>query len=116
MKPLKVFIERPKISHYTHIGMHRHSPCTNNTWMPTLVPSVGGTRRVAQSRREWVKVVSLPKGTVLPPLLKARKVVIVAGMPQLGNVTIAIEAKRRLERLHTSTHHEEALQRLPPGG
>jgi len=37
------------------------------------------------------------KNAVPPPLLK---VVLVAGVPQTGNVTIAIETRRRLERVH----------------
>jgi len=53
---------------------------------------------------EWLKhdvrgykVIGVPKGAVPPPLLK---VVIVAGVPQLGNVTIAIETRGWVETVH----------------
>jgi len=43
------------------------------------------------------KVIGAPRSAVPPPLLK---VVIVAGVPQLGNVTIAIETRGWVEKVH----------------
>jgi len=68
--------------------------------IPTLVPSVGISAKLLRRDKGMYKVISVPKSAVSPPLLKVRKVVIVAGMPQMGNVAIAIDARRWLERVH----------------
>jgi len=68
--------------------------------IPTLVPSVGVPAKLLKHDVKGYKVISVPKSIVPPPLLKVRKVVIIAGVPQLGNVAIAIEARRWLERVH----------------
>jgi len=54
----------------------------------------------------------VPKSAVPPPLLKVWEVVIVAGVPQLGNVAIAIEARRWLKRVH-HVYHAQTVLRLP---
>jgi len=68
--------------------------------IPSLVPAVGVPARLLKHDKGVYKVISVPKSAVPPPLLKVRRVVIVAGVPQMGNVTIAIEARRWLERVH----------------
>jgi len=68
--------------------------------MPNLVTRVGASDRLLKHDAKGYKVASVPKSAVPLPLPKVRKVVIVAGVPQMGNVTIAIEARRWLERVH----------------
>jgi len=63
--------------------------------MPNLVTRVGASDRLLKHDAKGYKVASVPKSAV-PPLLKVREVVIAAGVPQMGSVTIAIEARRRL--------------------
>jgi len=67
--------------------------------IPSWVLSVGVSAKLLKHDAKGYKVASVPKSAV-PPLLKVREVVIVAGVPQMGNVTIAIEARRWLERVH----------------
>jgi len=68
--------------------------------IPGFVPAVGVPAKLLKHDARGYKVISVPKSAVPPPLLKVRKVVIVAGVPQMGNVTVAIEARRWLERVH----------------
>jgi len=76
--------------------------------IPSWVLSVGVSAKLLKHDAKGYKVASVPKSAV-PPLLKVREVVIVAGVPQMGNVTIAIEARRWLERTPRLLHHAEAL-------
>jgi len=89
--------------------------------IPSLVPAVGVLARLLKHDKGTYKVISVPKSTVPPPLLKVRKVVIVAGVPQMGNVTIAIEARRWLERVNyvyfvTRKPYSDYLTRLAAQG
>ena len=68
--------------------------------IPAIVPSVGVSAKLLKHDAKGYKVISVPKSAVPPPLLKVWKVVIVASVLQLGNVTTAIEARRWLERVH----------------
>jgi len=78
--------------------------------IPAIVPSVGVSAKLLKRDAKSYKVISVPKSAV-PPLLKVRKVVIVASVPQLGNATIAIEARRWLKSVH---HVYHALTVLRP--
>jgi len=68
--------------------------------IPGLVPAVGVPAKLLKHDAKGYKVISVTKSAMPPPLLKVRKVVIIAGVPQMGNVTIAIEARRWLERVY----------------
>lgn len=68
--------------------------------IPTLVHAVGIPAKLLKRDKGVYKVISVPKSAMPPPLLKVRKVVIIAGVPQMGNVAIAIEARRWLERVY----------------
>jgi len=65
-----------------------------------IVLGVGAPPEWLKHDVKGYKVIGVPKGAVPPPLSKARKVVIVASVPQLGNAITAIEARRRLERVY----------------
>jgi len=89
--------------------------------IPSMVPAVGVPAKLLKHDKGTYKVVSIPKSAVPPPLLKVRKVVIVAGVPQMGNVTIAIEARRWLERVNyvyfvTKKPYSDYLTRLATQG
>jgi len=77
--------------------MHLARKGKRNTRDTDPAPSVGISAKFLKHDAKAYKVISVPKSAVPPPLLK---VVIIAGVPQLDNVTIAIEARRRLERVH----------------
>jgi len=89
--------------------------------IPSMVPSVGVPAKLLRHDKKTYKIISVPKTAVPPPLLKVRKVVIVAGVPQMGNVTIAIEARRWLERVNyvyfvTRKPYSDYLTRLVSQG
>jgi len=64
-----------------------------------VVLGVGVSAELLKHGAKGYKVISVPKSVVPPHLLKVLEVVIVAGVPQTGNVTIAIKARGWLERV-----------------
>ena len=80
--------------------MQKCDSCAGNSGILAIVLGVGAPPEWLQHDAKGYKVIGVPKGAVPQPLSKARKVVIVASVPQLGNAITAIEARRRLERVY----------------